>query len=97
MTTRREFIKIATGTLAMISFPMGLFNSKEEVVKTLDATDITWDAATGSNISICRYYFPQVIMKEHKKNEIIPYEDYGGCNKCMYKKHRPRCIEMFNS
>ncbi len=34
MTTRREFIKLAAGTLAIISLPMGLLaDEKKEIVK----------------------------------------------------------------
>lgn len=102
MTTRREFIKILTGTVIVISLPMGLINNKEEVVKIPDVNDITWDAVTGANITHCSYYAPQVtiIVRDYKIGETVPYVDLWAnpnCGKCIYNKHRPRCIEMFNS
>lgn len=101
MTTRREFIKILTGTVIAISLPIGLLGSGEEKVETLDAADMTWDAATGSNI-ICWHYGPQVTTGKYKLGEVLKSEDYENlwenpsCDKCLYSKCRPKCLEILS-
>lgn len=97
MTTRREFIKILTGTVIAISLPMGLFGNEEKVTEVIDGDYITWEPASFSNL-VCQYYAPQITIKE--VGEVIQYEDLGAnpkCDKCMYCKHYSKCrYEILN-
>ena len=80
MTTRREFIKIAAGTLAMISLPMGLLIGEEK------------KPVTKVSRGICKYYLPTVIIKEYKIGEVLKYEDYSidpNCGRCTHYSKCP--------